>query len=173
MSSSADPEIEALSKVCGALAHLDSDEVRRRVLDFAYAKFGLKTPKKASHTRETEEEQEDEGSDDEGGDDLLSRFDHTTPADNVTLLAAKHYSQFGNQPFTVIELKQDADGAGLVVPARIDMTLKGAGSKGKRFYQKFGKGQFKVTVHGEKFLKETYEVKKGTKKKVIATEKGE
>jgi hypothetical protein len=157
---STDPEIEALAKVCGALSVLKSGEAKRRVLDFAYAKYEPKAPKKPREMQVTQDPDEDDG-----GDNLLARFDHKKPADNVNLLVAKHYAQYGIEPFTVSELTEEADAAGLVVPARIDMTLKQGGGKGKRFYQNLKKGQFRVTVHGESFLKETYGVKKGKKRK--------
>ena len=68
---SIDPEIEALSKVCGALSVLKSGEAKRRVLDFAYAKYELKAPKKPREMQVTQDHDEDDG-----GDNLLARFDH-------------------------------------------------------------------------------------------------
>lgn len=167
MASSTDPEIEALSKVCGALAILESDEAKRRVLDFAYGKFGLTPPKKPTEPQQLQEPEQDEA-----GGNLLSRFDHKKSAENVNLLVANYYARYGIQPFTVLEIKEEADGAGLVVPARIDMTLKQAGNKGKRLYQNLNGGQFRITVYGESFLKATYGVKKGKEGKESSTRAG-
>ena len=155
MAATQDPEISAIATICKALEVLDSDAARLRVLEFAGAKFNLgsvtKTPKKGSPA-------EEEGS----GASLLERFPDGKPADNVALLTAVHYLKFGSQPFSVSDVKNAADAAGLTVPTRIDMTLTVAGKKGKRFYQKISPGKFRVTVHGETFLKTTYGVKKGT-----------
>ena len=159
MSDSADPEIAALSAVCAALAPLESDEARRRVLDFARSKFGLRENNKG------------QGNSDEGlaitnedDDDVafFAKFPHDKPAANVALLVARHYSKYGTQTFSTSELNEQAGAAGLVVPARIDMTLVDGGRGGKRFYQKLGPGRFRVTVHGEAYLRETYGVRKGS-----------
>ena len=42
MSDFVDPEIAALNTVCSALAPLESDEARQRVLEFTRSRFGLK-----------------------------------------------------------------------------------------------------------------------------------
>jgi len=54
---------------------------------------------------------------------------------------------------------------GLTVPQRLDKTLLNAKEKGKALFTRAGRGQFKPTVHGEKYLKEQYSVTKGTQKK--------
>lgn len=154
---STDPEVTAIAAVCAALEPLDSEGARQRVIDFAISKFNLSQSSRKSTGLSTEV-----GG---GGNelaDLMGKFDHTKPASNVSLLTAYHYSTCGVQPFSTGELKAMADAAGLTVPARIDMTLNSAGKAGKRFFQKLGGGRYRVTVHGETFLKATYGVKKGT-----------
>lgn len=155
MTAAQDPEIAAIATICTALESLGSDAERQRVLEFASAKFNL-----ARVAISQKLQSEEEG--DEGDAALLARFEHGKPADNVALLTALHYSKYGTQPFSASDLKASADAAGLIVPARIDMTLTVAGKKGKKFYQKLSPGRFRVTVHGESFLKATYGVKKGT-----------
>ncbi len=150
----ADPEISAITAICAALGELGSDEARQRVLDFAASKFKLKSSKKTDVRADSDEAPTDDG-------EFFARFDHAKPFKAVYLLTARHYHKFGTQPFSVVELKKNADAAGLTVPTRIDKTLISAGSKGKKYYQQLESGKFRVTVHGENFLKTTYKVKKG------------
>jgi hypothetical protein len=103
----------------------------------------------------------DDGSDEE----FFSKHEHDKPADNVKLIAAYFFREFGSEPFTIEEMKEKADGVGLTLPARPDMTLTQAKDKGKKLFQKISKGKFKPTVHGESNLKSTYSVRKGTKKR--------
>jgi hypothetical protein len=157
-----DPEVAAIATICTALGALESDEARQRVMDFAAAKFKLKRS-----TQDKPPQDEAESGDDS---DFFARFEHTKPAENVALLVANHYSKYGTQPFSPADLKRAADAAGLVVPNRIDMTLGGAGRQGKRFYQKMPGNKYRVTVHGEAFLKTTYKVKKGAMRGTTATD---
>ncbi len=166
MSEAKDPEIGALATIFEALSTLDSDEARQRVLDFAAAKFNLKKPTTVTPQIETADETSREQSDEV----FFSKFEHTKPAANVALLVARHYQRYGTEPFTVAEIKDQADASGLVVPTRIDMTLKDSGRQGRRFYQKLAPGKYRVTVHGETYIKETYGAKKGFARK--ATEHG-
>ena len=96
---------------------------------------------------------------------LFSRFDHDKPSDNVRLIAADLFQQYGAEPFTVDEVSARAAEAGITVPARIDMTLRSALEDGKHLFVNAGRGKFKPTVHGESYLKDTYSVKKGTGKR--------
>ena len=93
---------------------------------------------------------------------------HTTadmkPAENVGLITAYLYSQYGTAPFSVEEVRRIAEAAGLTVPNRIDMTLKGAKRDQKTLYAQVT-GGFKPTVFGETVLKSTYKVKKGRQKR--------
>ena len=96
---------------------------------------------------------------------FFTRFDHDKPADNVLLIAAFHYSEFGTAPVTIEEVRDIADDVGITVPSRVDMTLLQAKRNGKSLFARSGRSRFKPTVHGEKFFKETYTVSKGTKQK--------
>jgi hypothetical protein len=84
----------------------------------------------------------------------------TKPHEAVTLIAAYLYSRYGAEPFTAEELRQLGNDAGLIVPNRIDMTLKGAKRDGKSLYAQV-QGGFKPTVFGETVFKTTYGVRKG------------
>lgn len=112
------------------------------------------------------------GHDDDEADDGLSddsnlfgQFDHDKPADNVRLIAADLFRQYGAEPFSADEVKIIAANAGITVPARVDMTLRQARENGKHLFVSAGTGKFKPTVHGESHLKSTYGVKKGVMKR--------
>jgi hypothetical protein len=63
----------------------------------------------------------------------------------------------------VEEVKAVATNVGITIPDRVDMTLGNAAEDGKQLFTRVARGKFKPTVHGESYLKSTYEVKKGTK----------
>lgn len=110
----------------------------------------------------------------EGSDDseeaFFAAFNHDKPADNARLISAYFYREFGADPFTVDEVREKADGVGITIPARIDMTFQAAKENGKKLFTRAGRGKFKPTVHGESYLKTTYSVKKGTKKRAEGAE---
>lgn len=97
--------------------------------------------------------------------ELFSRFPDGKPSDNVVLIAASLYSQYGGQPFKLDEIREIAGSVGLTIPASIDMTLKQAKRDGKSLFQHTGRSEFRPTVHGELFFKNTYQVTKGVKKR--------
>jgi hypothetical protein len=103
-------------------------------------------------------------------EDFFGKFDHDKPADNVRLIAACFYREYGVEPFSLEEVRQKASEVGITIPARVDMTLTSAVEKGKKLFVRTGTSKFKPTVHGEANLKETYQVKKGTKNRVQGTE---
>jgi len=98
-------------------------------------------------------------------EEFFAGFDHDKPADNAKLIAAWFYRECGAVPFSVDEVRQKADAVGITIPARVDNTFLYAKEKGKKLFAKAGKGKFKPTVHGEAYLKATYSVNKGTKKR--------
>jgi hypothetical protein len=89
---------------------------------------------------------------------FFSRFDTDKPADNALLIAAYYYSQHGTDPFNADALKNLAREIGLIVPERIDMTIRNARRDGRTLFQSIGRGGFRPTVHGEVFFKTTYNV---------------
>jgi hypothetical protein len=98
-------------------------------------------------------------------EDFFGAFTHAKPADNIKLIAAYLYDEYGSDPFSTEEVKEISNDVGITIPERIDMTLLQAKDKGKKLFSKIGKGKFKPTVHGEAYLKTQYKVKKGTKKR--------
>ena len=86
------------------------------------------------------------------------------PSENVNVICAFLYSQYGSEFSEVGEIKSTADEVGLTIPARVDMTLRQAKDKGKALFQ-VSKRRFRPTVHGENFLKTKYKVSKGRRKR--------
>lgn len=113
---------------------------------------------------------EDNASDEISDSDFFIKFDHQKPSDNVLLIAAHFYSQFGAVAISADEIRSKADEVGVTAPARPDMTLNNARRDGKLLFTRMARGLFKPTVHGEKFFKETYSVRKGTKQKPATSE---
>jgi len=111
----------------------------------------------------------DQSAPDTGDVNLFTQFDHDKPSDNVRLIAAHLFREYGSEPFSVDEIKALAAEAGLTVPERVDMTLANATEKGKKLFIATGRGKFKPTVHGEAHLKSAYGVKKGTKPRPLAS----
>lgn len=98
-------------------------------------------------------------------DDLekfVRSFDHSKPSDNIHAIAAWYYSQYGLVPIARKTVEDAATKASVTVPSRPDNTMKQASKGGKKYYQQGSKG-FKLTVSGEKFLQQTYDVIKGNK----------
>jgi hypothetical protein len=96
---------------------------------------------------------------------FFTKLEQEKPSDNVLHIAAYHYAKYGSTPISVEEIKQIASEVGITLPARVDMTLNSAQREHKGLFTRAGRGKFKPTVHGEQFLKKTYDIKKGTQKK--------
>jgi hypothetical protein len=94
---------------------------------------------------------------------FYGKFSHDKPSDNVRLIAADLFQQYGSEPFSTEEMKTIAASVGITVPARVDATVIQAAEKGKKLFIRAGRGKFKPTVHGEAYLKTTYGVRKGTR----------
>ena len=105
------------------------------------------------------------------GKDFIATFDHEKPSDNAKLIAAYYYREYGSAAFSLDEVRETAEDVGVTIPARLDMTLQGAVKDGKKLFRRAGRGKFKPTVHGEKYMKDTYKVSKGTKKKADESDK--
>lgn len=105
-----------------------------------------------------------------GSGGLFAKYIHDKPADNVRLAVAHLFEKFGSDPFTAAEIETLAADVGITVPSRIDMTLRTATDDGKQLFVSAGRGKFKPTVHGELYLKKTYQVKKGNMARAKASE---
>jgi hypothetical protein len=93
---------------------------------------------------------------------FISSFESGKPVKNVKLLVAWLYSNYGAYPITAKEIKELGDSCGLIVPSRIDNTMRSAKNKNKSLFIQQGDG-WKLTVSGETYLKETFQIKKGNK----------
>jgi len=71
---------------------------------------------------------------------------------------------YGSEPFSTEDIRKTGEEAGLIVPQRIDMTLKGAKRDGRPIYMK-DRGGYRPTVLGETVLKTTYGVSKGRQRR--------
>ncbi|MDE3135920.1 MAG: hypothetical protein KGL59_05070 [Acidobacteriota bacterium] len=94
---------------------------------------------------------------------LIEKHGDGKPHENVNLIAAIWFNDYGSHPFSLEHVREKASSTGLTIPDRLDMTLKQAKEKGKNLYVPTGRGLFRPTVVGESFLKATYGVRKGTK----------
>ncbi len=97
--------------------------------------------------------------------ELFGKYPDAKPSENAILIAAWLYSQYGAQPFKLDEMRGIAESVGLTIPTSLDMTLRQAQREGKALFQHTGRSEFKPTVPGELYLKKTYQVAKGTKKR--------
>lgn len=93
---------------------------------------------------------------------FFNEHDHDKPKDNVHLIAAWFYSQYGVSPLTQNDIRECASDAGLTIPDRTDNTMRAAKKDGKNLYRQKSSG-WQLTVKGEAYVKETYGVKKGNK----------
>lgn len=96
-------------------------------------------------------------------EEMVEKFDHDKPADAVKLLVAFLYSQYGVYPINLDEIRELGREVGVIVPKRLDMTLKNAKSNGKSLYEPKGNGCYQLTVHGQRYMKDTYSVQMGKK----------
>jgi hypothetical protein len=95
---------------------------------------------------------------------LIDKHGSGKPHENVNLLAAIWFSEYGSHPFSLQYIRDKATSTGVTIPAHPNMTLRQAKSEGKKLYEPMGeKGLYKPTVVGETFFKTTYGLKKGTK----------
>jgi hypothetical protein len=105
----------------------------------------------------------------EDASEFFGGFDHKKPKDNVLLIAAWLYSQFGVFPITRANIMDLAASAGLIVPPRSDNTMRSAKHNGKTLFQQKGKA-WQLTLTGEQYMKEQYSILKGNKQFVSEEE---
>jgi hypothetical protein len=87
------------------------------------------------------------------------------PSENAYLSVAYLYSQYGAQPFSLDDVREVANQAGLTLPDRVDVTLAGAKKSGKPLFKRAGRGKLQPNVHGETYLRNTYGIAKGNKRR--------
>ncbi|MGE3650398.1 MAG: hypothetical protein AB7G10_18835 [Reyranellaceae bacterium] len=149
---------EIAQQVVKILAGVDQ-ETQKRALDAVMILLGHE-PRKPFQERKVAEIDRD----DAAGEDLGTFFQRDgdfRPADYALLCAAFHFSQFGNSGFTLQDIRAIASNAGVVIPDRLDMTFANSTDKGKRLFQKLGRGSFKPTTAAGLSFKERWSVKPG------------
>lgn len=101
----------------------------------------------------------DHGDSDDKGAFFVAHGDGE-PHQNVLLIAAWLYSQFGKTPITRAHIDAEAAETGLTVPDRPDVTMRAAKHDGKNLFRQRGKG-WELTVSGEVRVKELFGVRRG------------
>lgn len=105
----------------------------------------------------------------DGEREFFSSFDHEKPSENVVMIAAYLYSQYGVYPITPDEVKDYATRLGITIAPRTDNTLRQASRDGKNLFRQSGRG-WEPTLPGESYFKELYKVKKGNKLRPVVEE---
>jgi len=98
-------------------------------------------------------------------DTFFSKRGAGKPAENVMLICAYLYSEYGTSPITAADINEIAKRVGLILPTRADMTMAQARRDGKALFRSEGEGKYRCTVYGESFLTENFNVTKGRKAK--------
>jgi hypothetical protein len=144
---------------------LDVDsETRLRAIQAAMMLLGEAPVSKLGLQAQVEESAS--GSDQNG--DLagfLNRDDKLKPSEYAYLCAAYHFATYGAAAFSLDDLRAIAREAGVVLPDRLDMTLKQAGKAGKRLFQAVGRDAYKPTASAGVLFRERWNVKPGKKPK--------
>ncbi len=92
---------------------------------------------------------------------FFNRQEKCRPADYAYLCAAYHFSTYGTAAFSLDDLRGIAREAGVVLPDRLDMTLKQAGKAGKRLFQTAGRDAYRPTASAGVLFAERWSVKPG------------
>lgn len=142
------------------------ESLRAAALQVLVPMYFPDTPKqnKATASRAIDKIEADESAlphtDDIGN--FISSFEQNKPAENVMVLVAWLYSQYGTYPISIKEIQELGDSCGLVIPNRPDNTMRQAKCDGKGLFQQQGKG-WRLTVSGELYMRNEFKVKKGNK----------
>jgi hypothetical protein len=97
-----------------------------------------------------------------GASGFFQKHESEKDSENVRACAAWWYSQYGNAWFNPNkDLRALADEHGLTVSTRIDMTIRQMRRDDKPLFRQRG-ASYSPTPHGERYLKKTFGVTKGT-----------
>jgi len=94
--------------------------------------------------------------------EFFGSFNHEKSAENVVMIAAWLYSQYGVYSITQEEVKDYASRLGITIASRTDNTLRTVANNKKNLFRQIGRG-WEPTLAGESYFKENYKVKKGNK----------
>lgn len=105
-----------------------------------------------------------------GASAFLKKHESEKDHENVLACAAWWYSQYGNAWFDPNkDLRALADAAGITVSTRIDMTVRQTKRDGKSLFRKRD-STYSPSPHGERYLKKTFDVTKGTRTPPVTEE---
>jgi hypothetical protein len=140
---------------------IDEDSaVRRRAVNAAMTllgeEFDAGSRSGASHTEDSVEDLAE----------FFNRDGKLNPSTSAYLCAAYHFSKNGSSAFSLEDLRSIAADAGVVLPDRLDMTLKQASKDGKRLFQSAGRNAYRPTATAGVYFRETWNVRPGKKSKL-------
>jgi hypothetical protein len=162
--------LERLAKVGKAIEQLPP-EVRASAFEIMRPYIaGIVAPARPAGRTAIRSSEEQSVLDTSDAEAFFGAFEHAKPSDNARLIAAYWYGEYGNEPFSLVKVKEISENAGLTVPERLDMTFLDAAKDGKKLFQRGGRGNFRPTVHGEAVLKRDFRVTKGKKRPEGSTE---
>ena len=93
--------------------------------------------------------------------EFFNRDEKLKPSEYAQLCAAYHYSHYGSAAFSLAELREIAIEAGVVIPDRLDMTLRQAAKNGRTLFHTAGKSFYKPTASARLLFEERWNVKPG------------
>ena len=150
-----------------ALLQGESSETRRRAIQATMMLLG-EQPLDESQSGSAAGTQNPERPEVNSMHALFENDQKLKPSGNAYLCAAYHFSLYGNAPFSLDELRGIAGEAGVVIPDRLDMTLKQAGKGGKKFFQSAGRDSHRPTAAAGVFFNKKWGVKPGKNSKIAA-----
>lgn len=164
-----DDLLKRMSKIAEAVNAFKSETVQASAFEALIAAADVEKssahPKKDKASRggnPTNENKVKQATNTEDMGEFFTQFEQAKPAENVKLIAAWLYSQYGKVPITNAKIQKLADEAGITVANRADLTMRVAKTNGKNLFIKQGNG-WNLTLAGERYMKETYSVKKSNK----------
>lgn len=158
-------KVAALTQKIVGLLLKETSETRHRAINAALTVLGETAVERPLKGAPGASKQHDSIGSTEGLASLIGTDDKLKPSENAYLCAAYHYSVYGNATFSLEDLRDIAREAGVVVPDRLDMTIKQAAKGGKKFFQSTGRDTYKPTTAGGLFFAERWKIKPGKKSK--------
>jgi len=92
---------------------------------------------------------------------LLDEHAGDSATENGFLVAAIFYAQYGKGPYEVKELKRFADEHALLFPEQFHKSVGKVKRDGANVFRKVT-GGWQITTHGEKWMRKTFHVSRGT-----------
>lgn len=142
----------------------EDSETRRRAIQAAMMLLGEEPLAPMNPQSELERS-------DSAGDDhtvlagFFNRDEKFKPSDYAYLCAAYHFSIYGFAVFSLDDLRTIAREAGVILPDRLDMTLKSAANSGKKLFQVLGRDGYKPTATAGMLFKDRWGVNPGRRAK--------